>query len=676
MTHDSNEESLPIPEAAPETAAEPVAQVAPATEPEATPEAELEPAAPAVAEIAPEATAEEPAPTAELPEPEPAPAEAAAESETAKPEAVVPEAVPEPAPPAPLPVPAPAPAAKTPEPAKAPAPVPAPEEPVEDFGALLKAFEKSHSHKSDAAPKQLSGIVVSISADQVFLDIGYKTEGVLPRSAFDNNADAVKPGDSFPVSVTGRNEEHYYELSRFKVAQPRDWSALEAAFADKSAVVGTVTEVIKGGLRVDIGVRAFMPASRSGAKDAAELEKLVGTEITCRITKLDVQDEDVVVDRRVVLEEQARGLAEDRRAALKEGDTISGTVRSLVPYGAFIDLGGMDGLLHISDMAHTRVNKPEDIVTPGQLVEVRILKIDPDNKKISLGLKQLLPEPWATVPDRFQAGQRISGVVTRIQDFGAFVEIEPGVEGLIHISEMAWGKKVHHPSDIVKQGDRVEAEILAIKPEEKRISLGLKHASADPWLDIRQKFPEGSQIEGPVTKIMAFGAFIEIAPGVEGLVHVSEIVADRRISHPSDVLRAGQVIKALVLAIDTEKRQIKLSMKQLIPTSIDEYIAEHKAGDKVSGRVVELGSTSAVVELGEGIRAQCPIKASAQPSTPEPKAEAKADLSSLTSLLSARWKGNAPAAAAKPEPLAEGQIRTFKIAKLSAETKKIEVELS
>ena len=676
MTHDSNEESLPIPEAAPETAAEPVAEVEAATEPEATPESESEPAAPALAEIAPEAIAEEPAPTAELPEPEPAPAEAAAESETAKPEAVVPEAVPEPAPPAPLPVPAPAPAAKTPEPAKAPAPVPAPEEPVEDFGALLKAFEKSHSHKSDAAPKQLSGIVVSISADQVFLDIGYKTEGVLPRSAFDNNADAVKPGDSFPVSVTGRNEEHYYELSRFKVAQPRDWSALEAAFADKSAVVGTVTEVIKGGLRVDIGVRAFMPASRSGAKDAAELEKLVGTEITCRITKLDVQDEDVVVDRRVVLEEQARGLAEDRRAALKEGDTISGTVRSLVPYGAFIDLGGMDGLLHISDMAHTRVNKPEDIVTPGQLVEVRILKIDPDNKKISLGLKQLLPEPWATVPDRFQAGQRISGVVTRIQDFGAFVEIEPGVEGLIHISEMAWGKKVHHPSDIVKQGDRVEAEILAIKPEEKRISLGLKHASADPWLDIRQKFPEGSQIEGPVTKIMAFGAFIEIAPGVEGLVHVSEIVADRRISHPSDVLRAGQVIKALVLAIDTEKRQIKLSMKQLIPTSIDEYIAEHKAGDKVSGRVVELASTSAVVELGEGIRAQCPIKASAQPSTPEPKAEAKADLSSLTSLLSARWKGNAPAAAAKPEPLAEGQIRTFKIAKLSAETKKIEVELS
>jgi len=523
----------------------------------------------------------------------------------------------------------------------------------------------------------LQGVVVSLSADQVFLDIGYKTEGVLPRSAFDANADGVKPGDSFPVSVTGRNEEHYYELSRFKVAQPRDWSALEAAFADKTAVVGTVTEVVKGGLRVDVGVRAFMPASRSGTRDAAELEKLVGTEITCRITKLDVQDEDVVVDRRVVLEEQARGVAEDRRAAMKEGDTVTGTVRSLTPYGAFVDLGGIDGLLHISDMAHTRVAKAEDVVTVGQEVQVRILKIDPETKKLSLGLKQLQPEPWATVPERFQAGQRISGTVTRLQDFGAFVEIEPGVEGLIHISEMSWGKKVRHPSDVVKQGDRVDAVILGIKPEEKRISLGLKHAMADPWSDVRVKFPEGSEIEGPVTKIMNFGAFVQLTDGVEGLVHVSEIVADRRINHPSDVLRAGQVVKALVLAIDADKRQIKLSMKQLIPTSIDEYIAEHKAGDKVSGRVMELGAGTAVVELGEGIRAQCRVKASAaQAPAAEQKAAAKADLSSLSSLLSARWKGNAPAAAAQPEPLAEGQIRSFKIVALNAEAKKIEVELA
>ena len=552
------------------------------------------------------------------------------------------------------------------------------EESTESFADLLSAFERSHSHKAEPGSRQLEGTVVSVSADQVFLDIGYKAEGVLPRSAFENNAEAVKPGDSFPVSVTGRNAEHYYELSRFKVAQPRDWSALEAAFAEKLAVVGTVTEVIKGGLSVDIGVRAFMPASRSGTRDASELEKLVGAEITCRITKLNVTDEDVVVDRRVVLEEQARGLSEARRDAMKEGDTVTGTVRSLVPYGAFIDLGGIDGLLHVSDISHARVAKPEDVLTVGQELQVRILKIDPETRKISLGLKQLQAEPWETAPERYQAGQRITGTVTRLADFGAFVEIEPGVEGLIHISEMSWGKKVRHPSDLLKQGDQVDAVILGIKPEERRISLGLKQTLSDPWGEVQQKFPVGSQIEGPVTKLMNFGAFVEIEPGIEGLVHVSEISAEKRINHPQDVLRTGQIVKAQILAIDPEKRQIKLSMKQLIPTDIDEYIAEHKAGDTVSGRVVEQSGNLVLVELGDGIRAVCRASAAAAKATaaPEANSEAKVDLSSLSSMLKDRWKGNVPAAAAKPEPLSEGQIRSFKIVKLDPEAKKIEVKLA
>jgi small subunit ribosomal protein S1 len=550
------------------------------------------------------------------------------------------------------------------------------EEPTESFADLLTAFEKSHSHKAEPGARQLQGVVVSLSADQVFLDIGYKTEGVLPRTAFDNNAEAVKPGDVFPVSVTGRNEEHYYELSRFKVAQVRDWTALQAAFDEKLAVVGTVTEVIKGGLRVDVGVRAFMPASRSGTKDAAELEKLVGTEITCRITKLDITDEDVVVDRRVVLEEQARVLTQARHASLQEGDVVTGTVRSLVPYGAFIDLGGIDGLLHISDISHARVAKSEDVLTVGQEIQVKILKIDPETKKLSLGLKQLQAEPWATAPSRLVAGQRVTGTVTRLTDFGAFVEFEPGVEGLIHISEMAWNKKVRHPSDILKAGDSVEVVILAIKPEERRISLGLKQTLADPWLEVPRNFPVGSQIEGPVTKLMAFGAFVQLAEGIEGLVHVSEISADKRLNHPSDELRAGQVVKAQVLAIDVEKRQIKLSMKQLIPTDIDEYIAEHKAGDLVSGRVVDQSAASTIVELGEGIRAQCRSALPASVAPAETKSSGKADLSSLSSMLKARWQGNAPAADAKAEPLSQGQIRSFKIVKLDAETKKIEVELA
>ena len=554
---------------------------------------------------------------------------------------------------------------------------------------MLSTFDREHTHR--AATKQLEGTVVSLSADQVVLDIGYKMEGVLPRSAFENNAESVHPGDAFPVSITGRNEEGYYDLSRFRVAQPRDWSGLEHAYAEKIAVSGTVTELIKGGLSVDIGVRAFMPASRSGTRDATELEALVGQPITCRITKLDVADENVVVDRRVVLEEQARGALNERRAALKEGDTVTGTVRTLMPYGAFVAIEpGLDGLLHISDISRARVAKPEDVLTVGEQLTLRVLKIDPGSGKISLGLKQLQPEPWETAAERYVAGQRVAGDVTRLMDFGAFVELEPGLEGLIHVSEMAWDRKVSHPSDVLRQGDRVDAIVLSVKPptasDAGRISLGLKQTLADPWLEVERKFPVGSQIEGPVTKIMNFGAFVQITPGIDGLVHVSEIVADRRINHPRDVLREGQQVKALVLAIDSEKRQIKLSMKQLIPTSIDEYIAEHKVGDRVSGRVVELTASGAVVELGEGIHAALHAKkagaagapaaeAAKTSATPSKEAAAAPDLSQLSSMLKARWKGNAPAPSAAPEPLAESQIRTFKITKLAADTKKIEVEL-
>jgi small subunit ribosomal protein S1 len=548
----------------------------------------------------------------------------------------------------------------------------------ESFADLLSAFEKTHSHKAEPGAAQLQGTVVSLSADQVFLDIGYKTEGVLPRSAFDNNAAAVKPGDIFPVSVTGRNEEHYYQLSRFKVAQPRDWSALEAAFEQKLAVVGTVTALVKGGLSVDVGVRAFMPASRSGTRDAGELEKLVDTEITCRITKLDIADENVVVDRRVVLEEQARALQQGQYEAMKEGDVVAGTVRTLMPYGAFVDLGGIDGLLHVSDISYARVTKPEDVLTVGQQLQVKILKIDLESKKISLGLKQLQPEPWEKAPERLLAGQRITGTVTRLADFGAFVEIEPGVEGLIHISEMSYGKKLRHPSDILKQGDRVDAVILSIKPEERRIALGLKQTLTDPWFNVPQKFPVGSQIEGPITKLMNFGAFVQLEEGIEGLIHVSEISAEKRIHHPQDVLRVGQVVKAQVLAIDPQKRQIKLSMKQLVPTSIDEYIAEHKVGDHVSGRVFEQSPSLTHVELGEGIRAVCCTNfATATPtSLPTAQLGVDPDLSSLSSMLKARWKGNSPSAASGPEPLSAGQIRTFKIKKLDPETKRIEIELA
>ena len=545
-------------------------------------------------------------------------------------------------------------------------------ESTESFGALLSQFEQSHSHKSEDGTKQLEGTVVSVSVDSVFLDIGFKTEGVLLRTAFENNAEGIVPGDRFPVSVKGRNAEGYYELSRLKVATVRDWSSLEEAFAQKTAIVGTVTGVVKGGLSVDVGVRAFMPASRSGVRDAGEMEKLVGQEITCRIIKLDVAEEDVVVDRRVIAEEEARALETSRYAEVKEGDVISGQVRSLTSYGAFVDVGGIDGLLHVSDISRSRVNNPEDVLTVGQKLQVKVLKIDSESRRISLGLKQLQPEPWDSATETYKVGQRITGTVTRLMDFGAFVEVEPGIEGLIHVSEMSWIKKVRKPSDILKQGDTVEAVILSVNQAERRLSLGLKQALGDPWADISKKFPAGSAIEGPITRLTKFGAFVQLTEGVEGLVHVSEISAEKHINHPQDVLRAGQIVKAQVLAIDTEKRQIKLSMKQLVPTSLDEYLEEHKEGDVVSGRVVEQSSGHTIVELGEGVRAICRTTASAHAQV-ESKSEAKPDLSSLTSMLQARWKGKATVAA-QPKPLLAGQIRSFRIVKLDRDARKIEVE--
>jgi small subunit ribosomal protein S1 len=548
------------------------------------------------------------------------------------------------------------------------------EESTESFGEMLAEFEHSHTHKTEGDARQLEGTVVSLDAESVYLDIGYKTEGVLPRTAFAQNAEGVEAGNKFSVSVKGRNVERYYELSLMRVAQATDWASLQEAFAQKTPVVGTVTGVVKGGLTVDVGVRAFMPASRSGERETSEMEKLVGQQITCRITKLDTVEEDVVVDRRSVLEEEALSLQHSRVAALREGEVVSGTVRSFAAYGAFVDLGGVDGLLHISDMAWSRVKAAEDVLSIGQQIEVKILSVDAATKRISLGLKQLQPEPWDGAAATYQVGQRITGTVTRLMDFGAFVELEPGIEGMIHVSEMSWVKKVRKPSDMLKEGDSVEAVVLAVSPAEKRISLGLKQALGDPWSDVAKKFPAGSAIEGPVTRLTKFGAFVELAEGVEGLVHVSEISAERRINHPQDVLRVGERVKAQVVAVDAEKRQIRLSMKQLVPTGLGEYLEEHSVGDTVSGRVVEQGAESALIELGEGIRARCVLEASA--TVEENAGSGGVDLSQLGSLLSARWKGGADTAKKKPEPLGLGQVRSFQIVKLDRETERIELKLA
>ena len=546
-------------------------------------------------------------------------------------------------------------------------------ETTESFGEILSKFQKSHSHKTEGS-RQLEGTVISVTVESVFFDIGFKSEGILPVTAL--QGETLKPGDKALVTVKGRDLDGYYELSRFKVERPMDWSALEKAFADKSSVLGTVTAVVKGGFSVNVGVRAFMPASRSGVREAADMEKLVGQEIRCRIIKLDVADEDVVVDRRVVAEEEERAAKDRVYGQIKEGDTVTGTVRSLTDYGAFVDLGGVDALLHVGDISWGRVNKSSDVLSVGQQIEVKVLKLATEGgkKRISVGLKQLQAHPWDAVPGKYKIGDRVRGSVTRLMEFGAFVELEPGIEGLIHISEMSWAKgKVKKASDVVKPGETVEVIVLGINGGERRISLGLKQALGDPWVDVPQRFAVGTAVEGPVTSLTKFGAFVQLSEGVEGMIHVSDISAEKRIGQPADVLRVGQLVKAQVLAIDPEKRQMRLGMKQLVPTGIDEYVAEHEEGDVVTGRLVDDSGEQSRVELGDGIFAVCKGSAAVTTKGETPK-QSKADLSSLSSMLQARWKTGA-GAPAKAEPARAGQVRSFRIAKLDRTAKKIELEL-
>jgi small subunit ribosomal protein S1 len=547
-------------------------------------------------------------------------------------------------------------------------------EPAESFSEILTEFEQARSRKAKDAGKQLEGTVISVSADSVILDIGFKSEGLLPLSAFQATGETVKAGDKVTVSVKGRDPEGYYELTRFRTEQPKDWTSLERAFEEKSAIVGTVTGVVKGGLSIDVGVRAFMPASRSGARDAAEMEKLVGQEIRCRIIKLDVGDEDVVVDRRALAEEEERSIKDRRYSELKEGDTLRGSVRSLTSYGAFVDIGGVDALLHVSDISWSRVNQPADVLTVDQAVDVKVLKIDSEKRRISVGMKQLQAHPWDAVGQKLIVGQRVRGTVTRVAEFGAFVELEPGIEGLIHVTEMSWAKKVRIASDVVKPGETVDAIVLAVNPAERRISLGLKQALGDPWADVVKQLSVGSVVEGPVTNLQKFGAFMQLAEGVEGMVHISDLSAEKRLNHPGDMLRVGQIVKAQVLGIDHDKRQLRLGIKQLVPSGLDEYIAEHKQGDMVTGRMVDSSENGGRVELGEGVMAICKTFTESSTEENESAATPSLDIASLSAMLNARWKSGPASGVAKKEAVRAGQVRSFRITKLDPASKKVEVE--
>ena len=534
------------------------------------------------------------------------------------------------------------------------------------FGDILSQYEQEH--KTEAGT--LEGTVVSITAESVFVDLGRKMDGVLPADP----KLKLEVGQKIVVSIRGRDTEGTYQLSTVRVETPKDWTALEAAFASKATISGHVLDAVKGGLRVDVGVRAFMPASRSGVRDIADLEKLVGQDIECRITKLDTASEDVVVDRRVIVEEREKVAKQEVFGKLEEGAVVHGTVRTVTEFGAFVDIGGVDGLLHVSDMSWLRGVKPSDVVVPEQQVDVKVLKINRETRKISLGLKQLQPDPWTLVAQKYQNGSRIKGKVARVLDFGAFVELEPGIEGLIHVSEMSWSKKNVKATDVVKPGEMVDVVVLGVNPADKRIALGLKQALGDPWDEALKKYPVGTQVEAPISSLAKFGAFVDLGDGIEGMIHIGDITHEKRLTHPNEALKQGEVVKAVVLEADKERRRLRLGIKQLQPTSVDEYIAEHKVGDQVSGRVMDLSAAKARVELGEGVVGHC--KLAQQKSAEASAAAAKADVSALSAMLATKWKSGGGGGESAASTLKVGQVVSCKISGLDAGQKRIELELA
>jgi small subunit ribosomal protein S1 len=549
------------------------------------------------------------------------------------------------------------------------------------FADILKEFEstsraaakdkekgkpRGKGRGRSAGPSGPCGTVVSISSDFVLVDYGGKSEGIIPTSDLKDPEGnlTVKQGDTFNVAITGFNSDGMAKLSRIAGPRPKDWDGLKRAFENKEVVAGRVTGQVKGGFTVDLGTRGFMPASRSGIRDVADMEKLVGQEIRCRIIKLDVDNEDVVVDRRSVLEEEANQMRQNAIESLQEGATVRGTVRSLENYGAFIDIGGVDGLLHVGDISWARVTDPSTELAIGDALDLKVLKVDKRNGKVSLGLKQMSPDPWEVAAAKLNPGDRVTGEVARLADFGAFVEVLPGVEGLIHVSEMSWTKRVHRPGDVLKLGERVEAVVLKIEPGARRLSLGLKQVLGNPWDTIKDRYPVGKIVEGKVSRLAKFGAFVELEEGIDGLIHVSEFTSERRIQSPGEIVKVGQVVRAVVLSVEPETRRLKLGMKQLEATPADQLVKDLAIGDRVTGRVLKVSGNKVTVQLGEGLEGVCVVEgAQGTPTSPATSS------GSLAEQLAAAWKGGVKPA----EPYREGQLRSFTVKSIDAGTKKIEL---
>ena len=544
----------------------------------------------------------------------------------------------------------------------------APQEEDTSFARLLEQYSADAPASGPKTGDRLEGVVVNITADAVLVDVGAKAEGFIPLEQARNAGGEVslQPGERVPVIVEGRDAEGTLKLGVLHPDRPRNFEDLRLAHEEGRIVSGKVMGLGKGGLSVKFGEgRGFLPTARSGAHNQEEMHALVGQEVRARILRLEAARQSVVLDRRVVLEAERTAREQEVLARLHEGDELDARVSSLAHYGAFMDLGGIEALLHVSDMSWQHLENPAALVAIGDVLRVKILKLEPQKRRISVGLKQLARDPWEDVPNKYAPGQRVRGRVLRTTDFGAFVEVEPGVEGLIHISEMSWSRKQPRPADLVKPGEVVEAVVLQVKPEERRFSLGLKQALGDPWEEAERRFAPGSVVEGRVRNLQPFGAFVELTEGVDGMIHIGDL-SEQRLKHPSEAVKLGDTVRVQVLEFDRGKHRIRLGMKQLAPKPADLYIAAHQPGEVVSGRVVK--AYPGRVQLDEGIEAHCPSAAQ-----PKPRIEE----GTLAAKLSAVWKkpGAEPAPAAPAGvQLKSGETRRFRLTRLDAEARVIEVE--
>jgi small subunit ribosomal protein S1 len=526
-------------------------------------------------------------------------------------------------------------------------------ETTETMDQLLDQF--SSQEQVVAEGEIFDGRVLAVTDAGVVVDVGGKFEGLVPAQEFLDSGSPIEFGEGQTIEVERLHEQRdgYVLLSHVRAHRRRVWERIEKSYREHTNLTGKALERIKGGLVVDVGVRAFLPASQIELRPVHDLEAWKDRDVEVRVLKLNRKRGNVVVSRRAILEEEQKSKRDALAATLAEGAVVTGHVKNVTDYGVFVDLGGMDGLLHVSDLVWGRVPHPSSVVKRGDEIQVQILKFDKEKQRISLGRKQLLPDPWATVPERFPTGTRVKGKVVGVTDYGAFVQIEPGVEGLVHVSEMSWSKHVKHPSKIVKTGDEVEVVVLEVKTDQRRISLGLKQTLPDPWDAAAQKYPVGTIITGRVRNLADFGAFVEIEEGMEGLIHISDVSWTERIKHPSEKFKKGDAVEARVLKVDSENRRLSLGIKQVNDIWAN-WFAGHAIGDVLKGKVARTTEFGAFVELADGIEGLCHVS---EIEERRPKGE--------------REKAKGSRAERVNAVLAPGSEYDFKILRLEPEKRKI-----